>query len=74
MFCCLFQALLIRERILGRNHPETHYYLRYRGAIYADIGQFERCFQLWMHALDLQVNRCLMIDYLIAIHFSAVIS
>uniref|UniRef100_A0A914XP01 Uncharacterized protein n=1 Tax=Plectus sambesii TaxID=2011161 RepID=A0A914XP01_9BILA len=48
------QALLIRERILGDRHPETHYYLRYRGAIYADVGQFERCFQLWTHALHLQ--------------------
>lgn len=27
------QALVIRERILGDYHPETHYYARYRGTI-----------------------------------------
>lgn len=29
------QALLIRERILGPTHPDTTYYIRYRGAVYA---------------------------------------
>ncbi|XP_065560457.1 protein fem-1 homolog C-like isoform X2 [Artemia franciscana] len=48
------QALLIRERILGPAHPETSYYLRYRGAVYADSGQFQRCLQLWMYALEMQ--------------------
>lgn len=36
------QALLIRERILGPLHPDTSYYIRYRGAIYADAGKFNR--------------------------------
>lgn len=27
---------------------------RYRGAVYADMGQFERCITLWMYALDMQ--------------------
>ena len=48
------QALLVRERILGRAHPHTSYYIRYRGAVYADMGHFERCITLWMYALDMQ--------------------
>ncbi|XP_077989051.1 protein fem-1 homolog C-like [Glandiceps talaboti] len=48
------QALLIRERILGPVHPDTSYYIRYRGAVYADSGNFERCIMLWKYALDMQ--------------------
>lgn len=48
------QALLIRERILGPSHPDTSYYIRYRGAVYADSGNFERCISLWKYALDMQ--------------------
>ncbi|XP_015126732.1 protein fem-1 homolog CG6966 [Diachasma alloeum] len=48
------QALVIRERILGPAHPDTSYYIRYRGAIYADAGKFERCIELWNYALDMQ--------------------
>jgi hypothetical protein len=36
------QALLIRERILGPVHPDTSYYIRFRGAVYADSGRFDR--------------------------------
>ncbi|KAJ1522191.1 hypothetical protein ONE63_002499 [Megalurothrips usitatus] len=48
------QALVIRERILGPAHPDTSYYVRYRGAFYADAGQFGRCVSLWSYALDMQ--------------------
>ncbi|KAL2713882.1 protein fem-1 CG6966-like isoform X1, partial [Vespula squamosa] len=48
------QALVIRERILGPAHPDTSYYIRYRGAVYADAGKFDRCIQLWNYALDMQ--------------------
>ncbi|KAK3513214.1 hypothetical protein QTP70_009736 [Hemibagrus guttatus] len=48
------QALLVRERILGPSHPDTSYYIRYRGAVYADSGDFERCVSLWKYALDMQ--------------------
>jgi len=44
----------VRERILGPAHPDTSYYIRYRGAVYADMGHFERCITLWMYALDMQ--------------------
>ena len=46
--------MLVRERILGPAHPDTSYYIRYRGAVYADMGHFERCITLWMYALDMQ--------------------
>jgi len=36
------QALAIRERILGPAHPDTSYYIRFRGAVYADAGKFNR--------------------------------
>lgn len=48
------QTLLIRLRILGPDHPDTIYYIRYRGAIYADAGNIQRCLSLWMYALELQ--------------------
>lgn len=48
------QALLVRERILGPDHPDTTYFIRYRGAVYADMGNFDRCVALWMYALELQ--------------------
>ncbi|XP_020649796.3 protein fem-1 homolog A [Pogona vitticeps] len=48
------QALLIRERVLGPSHPDTSYYIRYRGAVYADSGNFERCINLWKYALEMQ--------------------
>ena len=48
------QALLIRERILGPTHPDTTYYIRYRGAVYADCGNFRKCILLWLYALETQ--------------------
>nr|CAD7599736.1 unnamed protein product [Timema genevievae] len=48
------QALAIRERILGPAHPDTSYYIRYRGAVYADAGKFNRCVALWTYALEMQ--------------------
>ncbi|XP_060525487.1 protein fem-1 homolog CG6966 isoform X2 [Cylas formicarius] len=50
------QALIMRERILGPAHPDTSYYIRYRGAVYADAGKFNRCIELWNYALDMQQN------------------
>lgn len=48
------QALVIRERILGPAHPDTSYYIRFRGAHYADAGRFDRCIELWTYALTMQ--------------------
>ena len=41
------QALLVRERILGPDHPDTTYFIRYRGAVYADMGNFDRSLIAW---------------------------
>lgn len=48
------QALVIRQRILGPTHPDTSYYIRFRGAHYADAGRFDRCIELWTYALTMQ--------------------
>uniref|UniRef100_A0A915JAI4 Uncharacterized protein n=1 Tax=Romanomermis culicivorax TaxID=13658 RepID=A0A915JAI4_ROMCU len=48
------QSLITRERILGPAHPDTTYYIRYRGAVYADFGVFSRCIDLWLYALNIQ--------------------
>jgi len=49
-------SLLVRERVLGPLHPDTAYYVRYRGAVYADAGDFARCITLWTHAVDMQTT------------------
>uniref|UniRef100_A0A8R1ILL4 ANK_REP_REGION domain-containing protein n=1 Tax=Caenorhabditis japonica TaxID=281687 RepID=A0A8R1ILL4_CAEJA len=47
-------SLVIRERVLGGSHSDVHYYLRFRGAVYCDMGQLNKCYDLWKHALELQ--------------------
>ena len=44
--------------ITGPTHPDTTYYIRYRGAVYADCGNFRKCILLWLYALDTQ-QQCL---------------
>ena len=44
----LFYKIVINHRL-----PHTHV-RRYRGAVYADNGNFNRCIKLWMYALELQ--------------------
>ncbi|XP_034241275.1 protein fem-1 homolog B isoform X2 [Thrips palmi] len=48
------ESLAIRERILGQKNPEVIHPIIYRGAVYADHAQFDRCIQLWMHAVNLR--------------------
>ncbi|VDK40693.1 unnamed protein product [Taenia asiatica] len=48
------QPLLIRLRILGPDHPDTIYFLRYRGATYADTGAIPQCLAFWRYAIELQ--------------------
>nr|VZH95840.1 unnamed protein product [Spirometra erinaceieuropaei] len=48
------QPLLIRLRILGPDHPDTIYFIRFRGATYADRNNIRFCFSLWRYALELQ--------------------
>lgn len=51
------EGLAIRERILGPNSPEVPHSLIFRGAVFADQIRFNRCIDLWLHALHLvQLN------------------
>ncbi|KAL4231195.1 Protein fem-1 B [Mactra antiquata] len=47
-------ALMIRERILGPCHKDTTFGLMYRGAVYADSFQFQRCVDLWKYSYKLR--------------------
>ena len=48
------EALMIRERILGRNNPDLLHPIVFRGAVCADSMQFVECIALWMHAMHLR--------------------
>ncbi|KAL3080011.1 hypothetical protein niasHT_034569 [Heterodera trifolii] len=48
------QALITRERIIGDSHPDTHSYLRLRGAYFLDIGSWERAWEMWSYILQLE--------------------
>ncbi|XP_059609213.1 protein fem-1 homolog B isoform X2 [Phlebotomus argentipes] len=48
------EALAIRERILGTKFPDLVSPVIYQGAICADHGRFDRCENLWHHALFLR--------------------
>lgn len=49
------QGLIIRQRILGFK-SETVHPIVYRGAVFADYEQFEKCLDLWMHALQINAS------------------
>lgn len=38
----------------GRHNTEVPHAIIYRGAIYADNARFDRCLELWIHALKLK--------------------
>jgi len=48
------EGLAIRERILGSENPEVPHPVIFRGAVFADAARFDRCAQLWLHALRLR--------------------
>jgi Fem-1 family protein b len=52
------ESLSIRERILGTHNPEVPHPVIFRGAVFADNARFDRCIELWLHALHLrQLNK-----------------
>ncbi|XP_063413747.1 protein fem-1 homolog C-like [Mytilus trossulus] len=51
------QALLKYRRILGEDHEDTIYKIRYRGAVYADTKLFQRCVELWKYAYSIEISR-----------------
>ncbi|XP_014616082.1 PREDICTED: protein fem-1 homolog B-like [Polistes canadensis] len=48
------ESLAIRERILGPDNPELPHPIIFRGAVFADNARFDRCIDLWLHALKLR--------------------
>ncbi|XP_077425034.1 protein fem-1 homolog B [Vanacampus margaritifer] len=50
------EGLMIRERILGPDSADVSHPIIYRGAVYADNMEFERCVTLWLHALRLRLH------------------
>ena len=47
------EGLIIRERILGTDNTELCYPIRCRGAAFADSENYELCFSLWEHAMEI---------------------
>ena len=50
------EALIARERILGEHNPEIPQPIIFRGAVYADTLEFNKCIDLWMRALNLRIK------------------
>ncbi|XP_033346613.1 protein fem-1 homolog B [Bombus vosnesenskii] len=48
------ESLVIRERILGQHNPKVPHHIIFRGAVFADSARFDRCIDLWLHALYLK--------------------
>ena len=51
------EGLIIRERILGTDNKELLFPIRYRGAAFADSGNFDLSIGLWGHAMEIG-QRC----------------
>lgn len=50
-------ALVISERILGKNHRDFLFRLLYRGAFFADSMRYDSCLKLWIFSLEIRVER-----------------
>lgn len=48
------ESLAIRERILGPHNSDVPHHIIFRGAVFADNSRFDRCIDLWLHALKLR--------------------
>ena len=47
------EGLIIRERILGTDNSVLRHPIRHRGAAFADSENYEQCFSLWEHAMEI---------------------
>ena len=47
------EGLIIRQRILGADNAALCHPIRYRGAVFADLENFDFCIGLWKHALEI---------------------
>lgn len=57
------ESLVTRERILGSNNLELCFALKYRGAEFADAGQYDRCTDLWIYVLKISRDNGVTISY-----------
>ncbi len=48
------EGLSVRERVLGADNPEVPQPIVYRGAVFADSANFDRCIALWRRAVKLK--------------------
>lgn len=55
------EALIVRERILGKDNAEIPHPIIFRGAVFADTGRFDRCVALWMRVLKLRQSNGRMV-------------
>ena len=49
------EGLVIRERILGADNSMLTTALIFRGAVFADVLQFDNCINLWIRAMRIKV-------------------
>jgi hypothetical protein len=54
MLCRLIDYHTLENSLLLQNVAFSVAAVMCRGAVYADMGHFERCITLWMYALDMQ--------------------
>lgn len=47
------QAILICKRILGATHLDTVYHIRHLGIFMGNLGNYQKCIQLWLYALGI---------------------
>lgn len=50
------ECLVIRERILGFNNFDVFYFIIFRGVVYADSKQFDRCIAFWLYVMKLRYD------------------
>ncbi|XP_017892142.2 protein fem-1 homolog B-like, partial [Ceratina calcarata] len=48
------ESLAVRERILGTQNPEVPRHVVFRGILFAESERFDKCIDLWLHALHLK--------------------
>ena len=50
------EGLAIRERVLGQDNPDLPHPIVFRGAVFADAANFDKCLNLWLHALRIRLK------------------
>lgn len=53
-YYCFILLIFIVLLILGQHNPKVPHHIIFRGAVFADSARFDRCIDLWLHALYLK--------------------